>query len=267
MELCSGLTLTNRTALVTGSSSGIGRAIAMAFAAAGADVIVHARKNLDAAEEVKMQIQRFGRDATVMAADLAEVKQQDSFCQHAWNWKKRLDILVNNAGADVLTGAATGWTFEQKLENLWQVDVTATVRISRILGAMMKQQSSPRCPSVILNMGWDQASSGMEGDSGQMFGAIKAAVIGFSKSLARSLAPQVRVNCLAPGWIQTSWGNDASEYWQQRAQQESLLGRWGQPEDVANAAVFLASDQASFVNGQVIAINGGFNCGSPGREA
>jgi 3-oxoacyl-[acyl-carrier protein] reductase len=80
----------------------------------------------------------------------------------------------------------------------------------------------------------------------------------FTRSLAQSLAPEVRVNCLAPGWIRTSWGQGASKYWQQRAARQSLRGRWGTPEDVARAAAFLASPAADFITGQEIPINGGF---------
>ena len=90
-----------------------------------------------------------------------------------------------------------------------------------------------------------------------MFAAVKGAIAAFSRSLAKSLAPHVRVNCLAPGWIRTAWGETASDAWQQRARRESLLGRWGEPEDVARVARFLASPAAAFINGQVIAVNGG----------
>ncbi len=83
----------------------------------------------------------------------------------------------------------------------------------------------------------------------------------FSKSLARSLAPEVRVNCVAPGWIQTAWGENTSDYWQSRATRESLVGTWGTPEDVAATIGFLVSPAARFVNGQTIAVNGGFNHG------
>jgi 3-oxoacyl-[acyl-carrier protein] reductase len=97
----------------------------------------------------------------------------------------------------------------------------------------------------------------MSGDAGQLFGTVKAAVMAFSRSLAKSLAPHVRVNCLAPGWIKTAWGEQASQYWQERAAEESLLGRWGTPEEVARAACFLASPAAGFLNGATIAIDGG----------
>ena len=101
----------------------------------------------------------------------------------------------------------------------------------------------------------------MGGESGEMFAAIKGAVMAFTRSLAISLAPQVRVNCLAPGWIKTSWGETASDYWADRAVGEALLQRWGEPQDVASAARFLCSPAASFITGQILPINGGFRHG------
>ena len=97
----------------------------------------------------------------------------------------------------------------------------------------------------------------MDGDSGELFATAKNAVMGFTRSLAVSLAPQVRVNCIAPGWIQTAWGDQASEYWQNRVLDETPLRRWGQPEDIAAVARFLLSDEASYMTGQVINVNGG----------
>jgi 3-oxoacyl-[acyl-carrier protein] reductase len=110
---------------------------------------------------------------------------------------------------------------------------------------------------VILNMGWDQAETGMEGDSGQLFAATKAAVMAFTRCLALSLAPEVRVNCLAPGWIRTAWGEKASDIWQARVLRETPLARWGTPDDVAHAACWLASPAAQFITGQIVRINGG----------
>jgi 3-oxoacyl-[acyl-carrier protein] reductase len=125
--------------------------------------------------------------------------------------------------------------------------------LARNAGRRMKAQGN----GVILNMGWDQAETGMEGDSGELFSATKAAVMAFSKSLALSLAPEVRVNCLAPGWVRTAWGEGASRRWQERVRCETPLGRWGTPEDVAAVARWLASPAAAFLTGQVVRVNGG----------
>ncbi len=250
--------LSGRIAVVTGSSSGIGRAIAVELARAGADVVVHGRSNQAGAESTRREIEGLGRDALVLLADLSDVTAQESLIEQAWQWRGGVDVWINNAGADVLTGANANLSFEDKLAILWQVDVLATIRLSRLIGERMQQRDGGSGGSVILNLGWDQAEHGMAGDSGEMFAAIKGAVMSFSKSLAQSLAPNVRVNCLAPGWIKTTWGDDASEYWQQRARSEALLDRWGTPEDVARVARFLASPAASFITGQVVPVNGGF---------
>jgi len=245
--------LAGMTAVVTGSSGGIGRAIALELAAAGADCLIHGRANRAGAEEVAASVRKLGRQAEMVLADLAEVKEQDAFVDRAWSWRGGVDIWINNAGVDTLTGPAAGWSFEQKLESLWRVDVLATARLSRGVGQRMKQRGS----GVIINIGWDQTETGMAGDSGELFAAAKGAVAAFTRSLARSLAPEVRVNCIAPGWIKTAWGQQASDAWQQRAIGESLLERWGTPEDVARVARFLASPAAAFVTGQVVAVNGG----------
>ncbi|HMF20139.1 MAG TPA: 2-amino-4-hydroxy-6-hydroxymethyldihydropteridine diphosphokinase [Gemmataceae bacterium] len=246
-----GRELTGRRALVTGATSGIGKAIALELASAGADVIVHGRR-ADAVREVGEQIKAHRVQAHTLLAELHEQKECENLVAAAWE-QGPVHIWINNAGADTLTGAAAHWPFEKKLKELLNVDVTATMLLSRAAGRRMKQQGQ----GVILNMGWDQADTGMEGDSGQLFGAAKAAVMAFSKSLALSLAPEVRVNCLAPGWIRTAWGEKASTVWQERVRRETPLGRWGTPEDVARTARWLVSPAAAFITGQVIRINGG----------
>ena len=246
--------LKGQAAVVTGSSSGIGRAIALELAAAGADVLIHARQNQKGADETADAVRTLGRESKVLMADLSDPLAQDEFAAAAWKWSE-IDVWVNNAGVDVLTGPAATWSFEEKLAALWKVDVVGTLRLSRAVGERMRKRGH----GSILNIGWDQAESGMAGDSGQMFAAIKGAVMAATRSLAKSFAPQVRVNCIAPGWIRTGWGHQASDAWQQIATGDSLLARWGEPEDIARAARFLVSPAAEFINGQIIPINGGRN--------
>lgn len=239
--------------VVTGSSSGIGRQMAVRFATAGADVLIHAGQRRELAEEFAEELRDEGRSVAVLCADFSDFKGQDAFYEEVFRWRERVDVWINNAGVDVLTGELSEKSFEEKLERLWSVDVIASVRLSRRAGAAMKASGG----GVLLNVGWDQAELGMEGDSGQMFSTTKGAVMSFTRSLAKTLAPQVRVNCLAPGWIRTRWGEEASDYWQRRAREESLLDRWGTPQDVAEMALFLASPAARFITGQTIAVNGG----------
>ena len=153
----------------------------------------------------------------------------------------------------MLTGEAASMSFERKLEELWTVDVLSSILLSREIGKRMKAQKS----GVILNIGWDKAEQGMEGDSGQLFATTKGAIMAFSRSLAVDLAPEVRVNCLAPGWIRTTWGENASPAWQDRVKRETPLGRWGMTADVAAAARWLVSPKAAFITGQIIRVNGG----------
>jgi len=108
-----------------------------------------------------------------------------------------------------------------------------------------------------VTMGWDQAETGMEGDSGELFAATKGAILAFTRSLALSLAPAVRVNALAPGWIKTAWGERSSQTWHDRVLKETPLARWGTPEDVAEVARFLVSPASEFITGQIIRVNGG----------
>jgi 3-oxoacyl-[acyl-carrier protein] reductase len=179
--------------------------------------------------------------------------------EEAWACWGGLDVWINNAGADTLTTEAASWSFERKLHELLAVDVTATMILSREIGRRMREVAAggTGVSPVILNMGWDQAETGMEGDSGELFAASKGAIMAFSRSLALSLAPAVRVNCLAPGWIRTAWGEGASRRWQERVLRETPLHRWGRPKDVASAARWLVSPAAEFLTGQIIRINGG----------
>jgi 3-oxoacyl-[acyl-carrier protein] reductase len=247
--------LVGRTALVTGSTHGIGRAVALDLAAAGARVAVHGR-SAEAADDVAARLAP-GHHAGTFLADLADRDAVRRLVDDAVGRLPAIDTLVLVAGADVLTGAPAAWSFERKLDELLAVDLVATMLVARGIGRSMAGGAG----GTIVTIGWDQAASGMEGDSGELFAATKGAVMAFTRSLAKSLAPRVRVNCVAPGWIRTAWGESASDVWQQRAIRESLLGRWGTPDDIAGAVRWLVSPQASFVTGQVLPVNGGFRAG------
>ena len=255
--------LAGRTVLVTGATSGIGRAVALRLAAAGARVAIHGR-SAEAADEVAALLGREGRFAGRFLADLADPELLPRLVDDVAAALPDLDGAALVAGVDVLTGAAAAWSFERKLEALLRVDVVSTMLLARALGRRMKarwgeeQAATGRTRASIVTIGWDQAETGMEGDSGELFAATKGAVMAFTRSVSRSLAPQVRVNCVAPGWIRTKWGEHASEAWQKRAVRESILRRWGEPEDIAAAVEWLLGPDAAFVTGQIVPVNGGF---------
>jgi 2-amino-4-hydroxy-6-hydroxymethyldihydropteridine diphosphokinase len=247
------LPLLGKRGLVTGSSSGIGKAIALHLAQSGAEVLIHARQSVTQGKAVVEEIRRSGRQSDFLQADLRSAAECERLATEAWQRWNGLDFLVCNAGADILTGAGAKLSFLEKLQELWAVDVQATILLSRSLGQQMQAVGH----GTIITMGWDQAETGMEGESGQLFAATKGAVMAFTKSLALSLAPQVRVNGVAPGWIRTAWGEQAPEAWQQRAVREAPLRRWGTPEDVAQAVGWLLSPGAAFITGQILRIDGG----------
>ena len=243
----------NRKAVVIGASSGIGRSVALALAHNGWDVLVHGYHKKHATEELASEIQAHGRRSSALIANLAEPAEIQRLVQDAWAAWGGLDAWLHLAGADILTGDARHATFDEKLQMLWQVDVLSTISTCRMVGHRMKAQGH----GAIVTMGWDQAESGMEGDSGELFSATKGAVMAFTRSLSLSLAPEVRVNCVAPGWIKTAWGDHAPEVWQKRVLRETPLNRWGLPDDIAAACQFLVSPEAGFISGQIIRINGG----------
>ncbi|MGB7325598.1 MAG: SDR family oxidoreductase [Rubripirellula sp.] len=251
-------------AVVTGASSGIGRAIAIGLARAGVSrIAVHYRKNLLGAQQTVFAIEEAGATAVAIPADLADPEHARRLADRAFDELGPIQTWVNNAGADVLTGDAGTWDFDRKLKHLMDVDVVGTIGLSRHVAERLASQerssrNSPSPPSMVF-LGWDQSAAGMEGDAGQMFGPVKAAVTAFAKSLAQTMAPHVRVNTVAPGWIQTSWGEKTSEYWDRRAKGQSLMGRWGSPDDIAKAVCYLADPDNSFVTGQTVDVNGGWN--------
>jgi 3-oxoacyl-[acyl-carrier protein] reductase len=246
--------LAGRSMLVTGGSSGIGRAIALAGARAGADVAITYRANEAGARAVERDIVAIGRRAAVLHLDLEDVASIRAVGPAAHAAFGKLDVWVNNAGADILTGEAAARSPIEKLDRVLAVDLRGTMLASWEAARMFGAQDGG---GIIINMSWDHVTFGMEGTNPQIYGAAKGGVLAFSKCLARSVAPGVRVNVLAPGWIETAFGAALDERTRRAVVESTPLGRWGTPEDVADAAVFLASPAARFLTGQTIMIGGG----------
>jgi 3-oxoacyl-[acyl-carrier protein] reductase len=210
--------------------------------AEGAAVLITHRDSAERAHEVA--------GAVVRQADLATREACERLVAEAHEELGRIDVWVNNAGADVLTGEAADWEWERKLDLLLAVDLKGTIACSYAVAEVMSS-------GTIINMSWDHVASGMAGENPQLFSAVKGGVLSFSRSLARALAPEVRVNVLCPGWIETAFGEQSDEEFRREVAESTPLGRWGLPEDVAAAALYLASPEAAFITGQAINVNGG----------
>ena len=247
--------LAGKVALVTGASTGIGRAIAIALARAGADVAITFRTSRREATAVATEIERIGRRAAVFQLELADPASISALARDLTGQFERVDIWINNAGADILTGDDAKKTRLEKLDQLLMVDLRGTILASWEAANVMQEQPDG---GVIINMSWDHVLFGLEGKNPQMFSAAKGGILSFSKSLARSIAPKVRVNILAPGWIETEFAATAMDpEYHRRVAESTPLGRWGTPEDVARAAVFLASPDSAFMTGQMLMVGGG----------
>ncbi len=246
--------LTGRVVLVTGGSSGIGRAIAVAAAGAGADVALTYRENEIGALSVEREITASGRRALVRRLDLTDVDAIRTSAREVREAFGRIDAWINNAGADILTGPAETYSTLEKLDLLLRVDLRGTMVASWEAAEILETQDEG---GVIINMSWDHVLTGMAGINPQLFAAVKGGVLAFSKSLARTVAPRVRVNVIAPGWIETSFGESVDAGTYQAVAESAPMKRWGTPEDVAGAAVYLASPAAAFLTGVTIPVGGG----------
>jgi len=240
-----------QVAVVTGGSSGIGRAIALALAAEGADVVVNYARSETRAREVAEQIARAGGRAVAVGADVSRRAGVDRPAARTLEVFGAIHVWVNNAGADILTGEAAGWPDDEKWDRVMAVDLKGTWLCSRSAAAAIAGEGA------IVNLSWDHALSGMGNPTGAIYAAAKGGILALSRSLAREFAPRVRVNVVAPGWIKTRWGEEVDEATSRAVIGATPLARWGTPDDVASAVLFLASPQASFITGETVIVGGG----------
>ncbi len=229
-------------------------------------LVIHYRGNESGARETAEAAESFGAVTRLIQADICQTEDRARLVDETWNFMGPPTTWINNAGADVLTGDVRHRGFAEKLRLLFETDVLATIALSRRVidrwqNDASASQTDPwlKTPPSMTFIGWDQAPRGMEGDAGQMFGPVKAAVMAFANSLAQQVAPTIRVNTVAPGWIKTAWGETTDSYWDGRARRQSLMKRWGTPEDVARAVCFLADPTNTFCCGQTIEVNGGWD--------
>lgn len=240
-------------AVVTGGSTGIGRAVALALAREGAQVVVNYRRSAAAAETTSADIRERGGTAFPVQADVSRMEDLSRLVEESRQVLGGIDIWVNMAGADILTGEGARLSDHEKLVALLDTDLKGTILASWAVAEELAVGGG-----VLINTSWDQALRGMGGRNPEMFAAVKAGVTGFTRALARSLAPRVRVNEVAPGWIETAFAaNDMHPEYRNAVVAATPLQRLGHPMDVAEAVVFLASPAAAFITGQTLNVNGG----------
>lgn len=243
--------LTNKVALVTGASRGIGRAIALDLAANGAAVVVNYHSSSEAAEAVVAEIVANGGKATAVQADVANFEAAQALVKAAQDSYGQIDILVNNAGTtrDTLLMMMKEEQWDLVLETNLKSIFNCCKAVSR---PMVRRKKGGR----IINI---SSVSGIVGLPGQTnYSASKAGMIGFTKALAKELGSrQITVNAVAPGFIPTDLTADLPKELVNWAISNTPLGRLGEPTEVAHMVTFLASDKASFITGEVIRVDGG----------
>jgi 3-oxoacyl-[acyl-carrier protein] reductase len=245
--------LKNKTAIVTGGTAGIGKAIASLYAAQGADVAIFGT-NKERAERVVAEIKQLPLDPSQKIVsfllDVSKSSQVDEAISRLLAEWGKVDILVNNAG--ITRDNLLMRMSEEDWDRVLEVNLKSIYNTCRALARPMMKA---RCGSII-NI---SSVIGLTGNAGQVnYAASKSGMIGFTKSLAKELASRgVRANCVAPGYIETQMTENLSSQIKETVLSKIPLGHIGQPLDVANAALYLASDLASYVTGQVIAVDGG----------
>lgn len=240
--------LKNKVAIVTGASRGMGRATAVLFAQEGAKVVVNFLKSSEEAESLVEEIKGLGSDALAVQADVSNEEDVKRLVEETVNKFSRIDILVNNAGIvyDI--------PFFEKTVEQWQ-QVLGTNLIGVFL---MCKHSIPHMSEGgrIINISSTNGIYSTYSDS-MDYDAPKAGVIAITRSLAQEFAPKILVNSIAPGWVDTDMNKDLPEDFLKEEMQHIWLKRMGKPEEIAKTALFLASEDSSFITGSTIVVDGG----------
>lgn len=241
-----------KTVIVTGASRGIGSCIAKKFAQNGYNVVVNYLKSEEQAKEVAKQIESYGVRALLCQADVSNPLQVRKMVEETIRVLGGVDVLVNNAGISV-SGLLIDMTDEQ-IQNIVQTDLVSVLTCSR---EVAKHMMSERCGRIInISSIWGVVGGSFE----SVYSGAKAGIIGFSKALAKEVGlSNVTVNVVAPGAIETDMMKNVSKETKEEIKAETVLARLGTPEDIAGAVLFLASDEASFITGQVLRVDGGWN--------
>lgn len=244
--------LENKVALITGASRGIGREIALCFAKEGAKVVLCAT-NQALLDDLVCEIERSECPKPLaFAFDIQDVKQIEHVVKKTLDTHSRIDILLNNAG--VTRDKLLAFMSEEDWDVVLSINLKSVFVFTKAVSRLMIRQKSGR----IINM---SSIIGLTGNAGQAnYAASKAGIIALTKSAAKELARRnITVNAIAPGFIQTRMTEHLSDEIREEMKKRIALGRFGEPKDVANAALFLASDLSSYVTGQVIRVDGGID--------
>ena len=248
------LDFSGKAALITGASRGIGRATALCLAGAGADVAINFKSSVEEARRVALEIEALGRRCIIAQGDVSVHADVDRVVQMTVDSFGKIDILVNNAGfhRDTLLVRMNVEDWDEVMDTNLRGAFLCTKAVLRF---MLKQRGGR-----IVNIG---SLSGLAGNAGQAnYAAAKAGLIGFTKSVAREMGPRgITANLVAAGLVSTKLTSTVSQEIVDKALSLVSVGRLGTPEDIANAAVFLASDHAAYITGQVLVVDGGLSFG------
>jgi 3-oxoacyl-[acyl-carrier protein] reductase len=238
----------DKVVLITGSSRGIGKATAIAFAKEGAKVIINCNDSSKEAESTLEEVQSLGNEAIFVKADVASEKEVKEMVEEIVKRFGRIDILVNNAGI-VFDAPFAKKTVEQFKKTL-DVNLVGMFICAKAVIPHMKK-------GKIINI---SSTNGIDSQSPDSIGydASKAGVIAFTKALAEELAPNILVNCIAPGWVNTKMNKDLPKAYVKSETTKTWLKRFAKPSEIAKPILFLASDDASFITGETLIVDGGY---------